>query len=77
MNPSWPSARSSSRIALIVAILLQARGRAVRDVRRRLRGLPQPARNRAPALAVHDRAARRCSSLFSLAAYVLAAVTTA
>ena len=59
MDPLLAIGQILVSIALIVAILLQARGdRPVRHVRRRFGRLPQPARRRAPAVAVHDRPAR-------------------
>ena len=59
VNPLLAIGQILVSIALIVAILLQARGIGpVRHVRRRLGRLPQPSRRRAPALAVHDRPAR-------------------
>ena len=59
MNPLLAIGQIIVSIALIAAILLQARGTGLSGhVRRRLGRLPQPARHRAPAVAVHDRPAR-------------------
>ena len=58
VNPILAIGQILLSIALIAAILLQARGTGpLRHVRRRLGRLPQPPRRRAPPVAVHDRAA--------------------
>ena len=59
VNPLLAIGQIIVSIALIVAILLQARGTGLSGhVRRRLGRLPQPARRRAATLAVHDHPAR-------------------
>ena len=59
MNPLLALGQIIVSIALIVADpAAGARHRPVRHLRRRFRRLPEPAWRRAPAVAVHDRAAR-------------------
>ncbi len=73
MDPLLAIGQIVVSIALIIAILLRARGVGLcRYVRWRFRRLPQPAWCRAPALATPRSSCSFCFVVFALAAFIIA-----